>query len=293
MIPPSQAVRDLKWTIGSPSLIEQDPLVSELFQIERVDDADAMSVQLDRFLLDQNPRRHAPRVGHYFETLVHFWLQQVCGYEIVEQGRQIVVDGVTRGELDFVFRDKQERLHHVETAVKFYLHIEKENHTGSHFVGPNAGDHFEKKMNRLFDKQLKLSEGLYEEPHQVWPWVKGRIFYHPQSTKPAQLPERLSGDSLRGIWIHAFELGDFVDQGEYERYQILRKPHWLAALPVEAGEAGEAGEEGDLTPEALQTQLHEHFLNDPTPRLIICRKKAEKAQGEAQHLFVVNDRWPD
>lgn len=178
----SRQLDDLTWAIASPSLLADCPVVPD-FDPDRVDPE-----HLAAFLAETPGHR----VGRYFERLVLYWLQYVRRVEIVAKSLQIREGNRTVGEIDLLFRDEQHRLNHWEIAVKFYLHFQHKNLSGSHFIGPNAADTFERKMERLFGHQLPRSEASFPEVEIRQAFVKGRIFYHPNQELPHELPMRLA-----------------------------------------------------------------------------------------------------
>lgn len=259
----AQAVADLLWVVNSPSLVD-DEVTDPSLSAEAVD-----SDRLAGFLED----RRSHRVGRYFESLVLFWLQEICEFQIVASGLQVQDGTRTVGEIDFVFRDGAGTLQHWETAVKFFLHCPRQSE--SDFPGPNASDNFERKMTRLFEKQLRLSESVFPEVTTRRAFVRGRMFYHPDVGEPETLPERLSADHQRGVWIRESELEWF------EPYQaasgcVASKPHWLAP-PVEASEL--------IAVPELVRHLRQHFEQTRYPALVML-------PGVVDQMFVVSDSWP-
>ncbi len=278
-------MRDLKWTVECPSLIRVETGFESLVRADLIEQLRGED-QLQEFLSPASgTESHYPRVGYYFESLVHFWLKEVCGYELVDQGKQIIRDGVTRGELDFIFRDASGQLHHLETAVKFYLHFAKEHSSGSHFIGPNSTDNFERKVKRLREHQLPMSDGLYEEPLRKWAWVKGRIFYHPLDMEPDEIPQDMNPDHSKAHWIFASQLDGWSGWFPEKHCRLVRKPHWLS---LEQGETSEH----DLSVDDSIDRLKKHFKGSDTPRLIACMKQEEDSMMEARRVFVVSDSWP-
>ena len=277
----TQAADDLIWAINSPSLIQSFAgNASPNWPVCEESDFDPEA--LDSWC----ETRRQYRVGRYFENLVHFYLLLVCGFEIVKQGLQIEENGRTVGELDFLYRDQGSVLCHCETAVKFFLHTPESNDSGSHFIGPNSADNFERKTRRLFEHQLRLSENRFPDVGCREAFVKGRIFYHPLTPVPTVLPELLARDHLKGSWIRESEL-DLLGTSDAEaRFRVARKPHWLAPDKAEFSDVTL------LTANKMRLQLQEHFSQKRTPQLV--NVLAERAVGwhESDRVFVVSDQWP-
>ncbi|NNE93868.1 MAG: DUF1853 family protein [Verrucomicrobiales bacterium] len=264
--------RDLDWALTSPSLITHELALPDQ-EFPGMEET-----QLRDFLERREKKSH--RVGRYFEDLIEFWLTEIQDVELIARGHQIFdANEKTRtiGELDFVWRDDCGTLIHLETAVKFYLHDPGENHTGSQFVGPNARDTFERKIARLLDHQLPLSARNYSEPVIPRALVRGRIFYHPDSSAPETLPDFLNPDHLRGEWLHQGEI-DRLDHSDRE-FHILEKPHWFTA-PQEPGMS--------LPDFKKRIEAAQH------PVLSVSRTNRVGSPNElCSFVFIVPDRWPD
>jgi len=277
----AQAARDLLWAINSPSLIRTSP---EHLPCWPVCEAAEVVSGLLQSSCDQHARH---RVGLYFEDLVHFYLKVVRSYEIVEHGLQIQEGGRTVGELDFLYREVDGGLHHCETAVKFYLFIPESNESGSQFIGPNAADNFERKTQRLFEHQLKLSEERFPSVVKREAYVKGRIFYHPLRDAPEALPTALAPDHLRGIWIRESELEWLRLSGDETKFRVARKPLWLAPDVV-------TPDDSELrTISGICRYLRQHFAERRTPQLINALIAHGDVWRESQRIFVVSDQWPN
>lgn len=272
----SQAIRDLRWAIESPSLIvggAADGIVLDPRQLD--------ATELERFVA----LKRSSRVGLYFEQLILFWLTRIRRLESVRHGVQVQREGRTVGEVDFLFRDEQERWTHMETAVKFYLHL-PDAAGESCYIGPNARDHFEKKLRRLTDHQLPLSQTAFPEVSCRIPLVKGRIFYHPGETpNDHDAPKGLAADHLRGTWIRAGELSwlDSIDRDS--RYRVVRKPHWLSAEIVSIDSI-------DLFSLAGLKEAIRMPLSKGQPVLIAVLERKGSLAVETDRMFIVPDSWP-
>jgi len=275
----SQQVRDLKWAIMSPSLITDSreqilmPGLTDELHVNAQDLADYL-VSYSRF-----------RVGQYFEGLVLYWLERICKRNIIARHQQVFEDNRTVGEIDILFEDEDGVLTHWEIAVKFYLYFPETNAIGSHFVGPNVKDSFEKKMRRLFEHQLPLSQTHYPEVARRQAFVKGMIFYHPECELPTQLPERLSPTHSRGTWLHISELSWLKNQNEIRVFRVLEKPHWLSP------EVSNTQDENLKSFEEFKRQLETHFLNSERPLLVSVLTCQQEMCHEIDRVFIVSDAW--
>lgn len=276
----SRALRDLHWAIESPSLItsseeESEPLL--LPDLGRIDVS-----ELETFLSPYSRFR----IGEYFEGLILYWLERMRGLELIAQHEQVFAGGQTVGEVDFLFRDEAGVVTHRETAVKFYLYCPTENPAGSHFIGPNVKDTFEKKMRRLFEHQLPLSEKHFPQVTRREAFVKGMIFYHPDDDVPGGLPGTLSPGHARGTWIRFSELSRLRDGSRQPVFLIREKPDWLSPSVCPVSDPGLLGE-GEL-----QRHLETHFRTSHRPILVSVMTEQQAHCQEVERAFIVPDQWP-
>ncbi len=273
----SQVRDDLCWTVNSPSLVD-GPNVAPPSSIE----PSAIDPEhLARFLDGQ---RQSQRVGVYFEQLVLYWLQHVRGVEVLESGLQLRDGNRTIGEIDFLYRDEMDEIVHAETSVKFFLHAPGAE--PSEYPGPNARDNLERKVAKLFDRQLETSRGRIPDVTSRIGLMKGVIFYPLSAngaiTEPQQRPERLSANHLRGGWVRMSELTKANwPNGETWRFAVVDKPHWLAP-PATASERS-LGE--------LQSAMQQRFDRGQGPAMVSVRSAS--SEPERLRMFVVPDSWPE
>ncbi len=208
---------------------------------------------------------------------------------MLAHGLQVRDGGRTLGELDFVFRDRQERVCHWEVAVKFYLYCADREVAGSHFIGPNARDTLERKWDRMQRKQLPLCRQVFPDVEECSAFVKGRIFYHPEQAEPARLPDGLMSDHLKGIWLRHSELAwlEAASQEQEWVFCVLQKPFWLA--PVSLGET----DKPPMGFEPFKSNLDHHFLHCDHPILVGALCQVTGGWEESERLIVVPDAWPD
>ena len=277
----SQTLRDLKWVISSPSLIAQ-PSADE--DHPETPDFQAVDVpHLENYLA---PYSHF-RIGQYYEGLVLYWLEHIRKLKIIARHQQVFEESRTVGEIDVLFEDEVGVLTHWEIAVKFYLYYPEVNPVDSHFIGPNVKDSFERKMRRLFEYQLPLSQTHFPKVTRRQAFVKGMIFYHPDHSAPTQLPEKLFPTHPRGTWLHLSELSRLTEQHEEPVFLIREKPDWLSATLCSKTD------ERLLSFVELQCQLKTHFQEQTRPILISALSCQQITCHEVERVFVVPDSWPE
>jgi hypothetical protein len=275
-----RALRDLAWSIESPSLIDtQSPLVPSTHETDWESHRKALPQSLC------SPPNH--RVGKYFENLIQFWLQEVLSTRIIAQNLQIIEEGKTKGELDFIFQKNDEGIIHWETAVKFYLYHESETVLGSHYIGPNTNDTFERKLDRLFNYQLPLGSIQKPEIDRHEAHVKGRIFYHPNQKQPSQVPTYLSHEHGKGTWIHSSDWRRYAENSPQCFYQIIRKPFWLSPEKLTSPAFSEV-----FDIEAFHEKLKTHFRQSQHGLLVAAFDSDASGALEQERLFIVDDHWP-
>ncbi|SRR6056297_853749 len=273
---------DLTWALFSEPLIVDACLTHLITSTASVDlprSAEALRQRIDQPL--------STRVGVYFEQLIQYWLRWEARVEMIADRQQVVCEGRTIGELDFVFRDGTGALMHLETAVKFYLHFVEDG--VDQWLGPNANDSFPKKVKRLFEHQLPLSKQVYDQPIERHALVKGQIFYHPSQSPPQSLPERLNSRHLQGAWVYSDQLPALIDSTNSVAFRILAKPHWLSP-----GNRFARREEW-LHVKAFQQRVRNHFATSHRPLMVSCGTfiaNEESRHRETKRAFIVSRQWP-
>ena len=162
-------IQDLKWVLESPSLLSNSffpsdtinlNLHSELFVrlrnyfLPKCETLDFSFNEILSFILD----RSTNRLGKYYEFLLEFLFIKFPEIDLIQKGLPLREDhSKTIGEFDFILFDRmQNKILHLEVAVKFYLKLYKENLPKS-YIGPSFNDRLDKKMSKLV-KQTRLSE---------------------------------------------------------------------------------------------------------------------------------------
>jgi len=243
-----QSVRDLAWAVSSPPLVSKltDSCLwpeSEWFQqlyeqslpwLLAVDDDPA---ELDALIAEQKDRR----LGKYFETLWLFWLRHNQRYQLIENNLQVIIDGETLGEIDFIVFDKVlKKVMHWELAVKFYLGVGDTSEM-SHWHGPNLRDRLDIKVEHLLHRQsvitrdLRVAQWLKQRGIQIDKCaviLKGRLYYPwPQNVSQGFIsPEQSGADHLRGYWLNTLQFEQAFDDSQ--GFLPLINSGWMERNPT-------------------------------------------------------------
>ncbi len=250
-----QAVGDLAWSISSPPLISQpqhrctwpdSQWYRCLYQqaLPWLNELDNDPSGLLTFLSEQKDRR----LGKYFETLWFYWLKHNPRYEIVENNVQIIIDGETLGEIDFIVFDKTvKKTIHWEMAVKFYLG-EGDTRDMCNWHGPNLRDRLDIKVNHLLHIQssisnnLRISRWLRQQKILIdecavilkgrlyYPWRMTEHLYQQSGSLSAVTPSECSTDLLFGCWFNPEDFDEKFD--ETQRFTPLLNEGWMEKKPT-------------------------------------------------------------
>lgn len=294
------AVRDLAWVIGAPGLLDA---TAPLFQGRVVNDTwcNAQLQSCTDWLqaLDLAPQplhqhiaaRPTRRLGHYFETLIIFWLSHSADTQIIATNLQVQDKLRTLGEYDLLFRDADGRVTHWEAAIKFYLQKEAVAEQRA-FIGPGTRDRLDLKLDRVFQHQLLLGEtpaGQQALPAAVHldkaqAFIKGYLFYHVSSPANSSVPG-ISDKHPRGWWArHTIDILPRVS-GE-SRWALLPRLRWLA--PARLHDDAEV-----MTGEAVKARLDAHFDTSSDALLLFEMQRSPTGLWEEiSRGFVVYKTWP-
>lgn len=176
------------------------------------------------------------RLGNYFETLWASWIHASERFELIERNLQIIENGKTLGELDFiVFDRKNNKVWHWELAVKFYLGV-GDTRQHKNWYGPAKKDRLDLKIKHLVNHQTVLCQ------HEVTKKVldaksikvdgsavilKGRLFY-PSDNKIHQSPQHANSDHNMSRWMKMSEIETIFQRGEM--FYPLIGEGWMATV---------------------------------------------------------------
>jgi hypothetical protein len=298
------AVRDLAWTIGSPTLLApghpafSGRVLDDEFHAARLAEASDWLHELDadpEALHAFIEERHAHRLGHYFENLIEFWLRR-AGVADLRARLPVGETGHALGEFDFVFSsDDWGGWQHWEAAVKFYLlHAPAPARPvpeWEDFIGPNPRDRLANKLHKLFDKQLMLGaapagRAVLAAAASPMPraFVKGYLFFPLGSERPS-VPG-LSPHGLSGWWLR-HGAAPLPARHPHTRWKLLHRLAWLAPARTTADD------KLAFDTAHMNTVLARHFARSQTPVLLAELAADEHgAWDEVSRGFVVSPSWP-
>ncbi len=301
-----QSVRDLAWVISSPSLLFSSEAV---YSGEKVSDTWCEHVYQQNLKwlseLDVDPRplqqwlgqRESPLLGIYFETLLAFWLQHLPNIDLLAQNLVVGQPGLQIGEFDLLFRDKaMNQSVHWEAAVKFYLRYGERDYQ---WLGPNPRDSLSRKLNKVFEQQLRLAEHarakqvLFEEIgiSKIVPraFIKGYLFYPFDSDwqNPTHIPAGVSEKHLKGWWCRHIDVAALLQQRSSEkRWLVLPRLQWLSSVFT-------SSDKELLIAAELEEYLLQYFSEHYKALLLVELKFVDGTWQEQSRGFVVNDAWPE
>ncbi|WP_373001607.1 DUF1853 family protein [Marinobacter sp.] len=282
------AIRHLAWLCRAPQLLHS-PLTFEPGRY-------LSNIVPDQLLAwDRNPETAPPllkatpqkRLGFYFERLYRVLLEDLLGWDVLLQNRQIQSNGRTIGELDFVVHNRSEdRIEHHEIAIKYYLGVPEQSGE-TRWYGPNARDRLDLKTDRMLRMQSQrtrlpearalLGDAGITGPVNPRIFMPGYLFY--PAAKHLVAPESVPTDHLRGRWCYLSQ----VKPSDIPGWVILNKPHWIG--PWCQSEP----------PLPAQVSAALNTIKRYNLPLLFAKLEQNSVSGlwrETDRLFVVPDSWP-
>lgn len=189
-------------------------------------------MELGNFIPEEIPKNI--RLGHQMEHVFKQLIEQYKRYEILVHNLPIRDENRTLGEIDYILKDNETaQLIHVELTYKFYvvdLGISEPIHQ---LIGPNRGDAFYTKVEKIKNKQFELlhsKEGakaleLNNIDHSE---ISHQVCYKTQLFTPKnidnQLVTQLNSDCIYGCWLpfKKFSSTDFI----MHQFYIPTKSEW-------------------------------------------------------------------
>lgn len=263
-------VRNLSWLLFSPIIrVNEDYeneclLFPDRLQNEWLDLHEKWLVELDRspgglneFVAQAN---NTSRLGFYAEYLLQFFFTNSPYIELIWFNQQVINEGVTETEIDFVIR-YNDRLIHIELAVKYYLLTP----TGE-WIGPNAKDSFRKKWEKVKSLQIPIarrviSNALPGEELESYFFIKGVLFTH--------------DENAQNQWIYQSEGYTIVENGS--RFVFPEKPNWMADFVEYNGKTINRNQFKMLLAEGMKKATSVISLS----------------KNKQKNYFIVTDDWPN
>ncbi|MRI35281.1 hypothetical protein EOPP23_20125 [Endozoicomonas sp. OPT23] len=294
-----QIARDIHWIQSSPALLSQqhNPLFIETPNLIKASDRSEYQLTRSGFstLIELLGQRRQHLLGIYYETLWQFVLSHGHNSELIATNLQVKQGNRTLGEFDLILR-QQNQIIHRELAIKYYLGLPSSNEipsTWNHWVGPGLKDRLDRKLNRLIDHQINLSQteegktalgDITSEVIRQEILVQGYLFY--PFDQPCNTPVGVSDNHLRGQWLPASKLPSYIDTlPESSVYQELPKQLWLSPF------AGQEDCNIQFDEQQLVAHLQAQMQSGTAPKLIArCRIQGGRIIEE-QRFIVVPDDW--
>lgn len=294
----NQIVRDLSWAISSPPIVSQaessclwpdKKWYQDIYQESQtwLRKVDKDPSELECLLANQNDKR----MGKYFETLWLYWFMHHPRYEVLANNLQIIIDGETLGEIDFIVYDKNDKKTiHWEVAVKFYLGV-GDTSDMRNWHGPNLCDRLDKKVHHLLERQSMVgksqrvedwlsSQNLHIDSCAVI--LKGRLYYpwlgtSKQSLKNLKSPEQCSSGHLKSWWFKKSQFNAVFD--DKQKLLPLIKKGWMERVTVK-------DKEQELSKRQIFNAVSDNCLRFPLQVQVDDFNDWDK-------IFIVQESWED
>lgn len=310
------SVRDLAWLLLSPSLftgklgefdtwhldLEPDILTQWLTKLDA-------SLVKSPTLFPEIDRSQFRRLGLYCEALLNFYLHHAPHdhtptndqrYSTIVKAFRVQNAERTIGECDFLIAKAESHLTHIELAVKFFLLTEEDNSEWDAWVGPNAIDRLDLKLQRMITHQLPLSQRkdteaafveLKQETHspgeiESLHFIKGVLFF-PHDAKNPQLPNAANPDLRTGTWMRLSEFLRYA-KGSQPQCILCEKMDWLTG----PNNLEEAWKDVDTVISEMR-ELYDHQARHKQKALPGMQVWVKNPVNTAQLIMVVPDHWPE
>lgn len=177
------------------------------------------SIEPRSFSIPENPNipEDAPPLpeklvfGKRMERYFRYQIESTERYLPIGENIQVIADGVTLGEIDFILIDSEEnQLVHVEMAYKFYLYDSRIATPIERWIGPNRKDSLIEKLEKLLNeqfpifhraqtKQILQALALPDMPLVQALNLKAQL-YLPYDQR-ATIPEDIAVGAIAGYWM--------------------------------------------------------------------------------------------
>lgn len=277
-----QCTRDLYWLLASEYPLNPNNTEFRLFPEVILNDIIAKHkdfiIELDQSPEDfENYLKVKPtrRLGIYAERLMAFFFESSPFINLLVHSFQIIREGETLGEIDFIIEWNSE-LFHLELAVKYYLGV-GDLDLFQNWIGPSGNDSLALKLDKVLTKQLPLAKSaeldaiIDDREMQSYFFMKGKFFCNVGLERQ---PDWLNPTAKKGNY---FRIVDSQQAIQLSTGHHLVRPSWLSDLAV----ANHVNYQVvDLEKLNAQVVKHGgvHLLQNENP---------------VETHFIVKDTWPD
>lgn len=173
--------------------------------------------------------------GKRMERFLSHALRYSGRYTVLAENVQIIHQGITLGELDFILYDRQrQQAVHLELACKFYLLVPG---NPVRWVGPNHKDRLDLKLARLANHQLPLlkhpaTQARLRELNITGGNMRSELhltgqLHIPFDKNKTPVPASINPEAIKGFWIPFPRFGGV--KFERAEYAMPEKQNWLTA----------------------------------------------------------------
>lgn len=173
-------------------------------------------------------------LGKQAETYLEAAFEQSKNYEVITKNLQVIEDKITIGEIDFILKNQENELIHLELVYKFYLYDHAYKNELHRWIGPNRKDALYKKLAKLKEKQLPLlhhptTQKTIKEIGVTQPIEKQQVCYLAHLFLPSNLPANeslkcINTNCVSGYYLHQKEINT-LDKNAL--YFIPDKKDWI------------------------------------------------------------------
>ena len=289
---PHPAHRDLAYLLDAPCLLTTcgnfDAVDTSVFQqwfTQYKHWIYQESKQPDRLIDFVNTLRQY-KLGLYAEDLFLHFLHHQTEYELILHDQQIFQNKQCIGAMDFIIRTPSGEIEHWEMAIKYFLQRTPST-DWIDFVGPSHVDSMHRKLSKMVDRQLKLTQRIETQiflkeqgipiPSVTRVLSVGRLFG--QYNEPFLFPDGCDPNQPQGVWIRKMDFKNTF-LGTDTLWKIRSHPRWIGPYLTE-------------NPEELQTVSE--VLDSPMAkdRYLMLSQMVRVAKGwqECVRWVMVINNW--
>jgi hypothetical protein len=223
----NSSIQDIHFLISSDFLISKSEGI-RMFpeRLNRIikNDLDILCEQLDHDneILLKLEKAKQMRLGHYAEVLLSVYFHAHQSVTVLEQNWQLIRNGITIGELDFILKINDEIIG-LETAFKCYIQY---GPLLEDWEGPYRKDALVEKLHKVRERQLPLFES--EEVKSIYGDIESFLFLkgHLFSNSEFDQTEELKSPDYQFLYQDEIEGLLSIDA----RFYLFGKPLWISGI---------------------------------------------------------------